>query len=108
MAWLLADPSSTNLMLLCAGMAALVGITGTVSLTAIPEIFPAHVRALGMSIAYAVGVAIFGGSTQLIAQWLIETTKNPLSLAWYSIAASVLCLIGMFMMPETKDSRLKD
>ena len=108
MAWLVADPSSTNLMLLCAGMAALVGITGTASLTAIPEIFPAHVRALGMSIAYAVGVAIFGGSTQLIAQWLIETTKNPLSLAWYSVAASVLCLIGMFMMPETKDSRLKD
>ena len=106
MAWLLADPTPANLMLLCSGMAALLAITGSASLTAIPEIFPSHVRALGMSIAYAVGVAIFGGSTQLIAQWLITATGNPLSLAWYAVAASLLCLIGMFLMPETKNSKV--
>ena len=87
-------------------MAALVGISGAASFAAIPEIFPSHVRALALSIAYAVGVAIFGGSTQLVAQWMITATGNPLSLAWYAVAASVLCLIGMFLLPETKNVKV--
>jgi hypothetical protein len=42
---------------------------------------------LGLSIAYAVGVAIFGGSTQLVVQWLVNTFHDPMVMAWYSIAA---------------------
>ena len=106
MAWFFNDPTPANLMLVCAAMAALVGISGAASFAAIPEIFPSHVRALGLSIAYAVGVAIFGGSTQLVAQWMITATGNPLSLAWYAVAASVLCLIGMFLLPETKNVKV--
>ena len=62
---------------------------------------------LGLSIAYAVGVAIFGGSTQLVVQWLVNAFHDPMVMAWYSIAASLLCLIGILLLPETAGRALK-
>ena len=68
---------------------------------AIPELFPASIRALGMSIAYAVGVAVFGGSTQVIVTWLIQATGNPAAPALYLVATSVVTLIAIVLLPET-------
>ena len=64
------------------------------------ESLPRHVRATGISIAYALAVTIFGGTAQLIATWLVKTTGSKLAPAGY-VAACVLSLIAVAMLRET-------
>jgi MFS family permease len=82
-------------------LAGLTGISGAASLVAVPELFPSHVRALGMSIAYAVGVSVFGGTTQLIVTWLISATGNPAAPAIYVTVTSVIAALAMMALRET-------
>jgi MHS family proline/betaine transporter-like MFS transporter len=58
------------------------------------EGFPKAVRSSGLSIAYAVSVTVFGGSTQLVIAYLIETFENPLVPAYYQIAANILSVVS--------------
>lgn len=88
-------------------LGALTAISGAASLVAIPELFPRRIRASGMSIAYAVGVALFGGTTQFVVTWLIGATANPASPALYVTATSVIAIVGMALLPETGNRALK-
>lgn len=105
---LVAQPSAGMLLAVSAFLAALTGISGAASLIAIPELLPRGIRASGMSIAYAIGVSLFGGTTQLIITWLIGTTGNPAAPAWYVAGASVIAAIAMWVMPESRDRELED
>jgi MFS family permease len=69
------------------------------------EAFPKPVRASGLAILYALGVTIFGGTTQPVILWLIETMGDPLAPAWYQIAANVASTIAVFLLVPHKDSR---
>lgn len=89
-------------------LSALTAISGAASLVAIPELFPRAIRALGMSIAYAVGVALFGGSTQFVITWLISATGNPASPALYVAVTSVVSVIGMYLLPESRNRALQE
>ena len=62
------------------------------------EAFPQSVRSSGLGIVYALGVTIFGGSTQFVVAWLIDATKNPMIPAWYQIAANIVAIIGVVLM----------
>ena len=53
------------------------------------ELFPTQVRYTALSVGYNIPVAIFGGFAPFIATWLIQTTGNPLSPAFYVMAASL-------------------
>ncbi|ALV58179.1 MFS transporter [Burkholderia cenocepacia] len=65
------------------------------------ESLPRHVRATGISIAYALAVTIFGGTAQLIATWLVKTTGSKLAPAGYVAACVVLSLVAVAMLRET-------
>jgi len=88
-------------------LAALTAMSGAASLVAIPELFPRRIRAVGMSITYAIGVALFGGSTQFVITWLIEVTGNPAAPAWYVTVTSLIAAVGMYLMPEGRDQALE-
>lgn len=62
------------------------------------EAFPKAVRSAGLSIAYAIAVTVFGGSTQLVIAWLIETLKDPLVPAWYQIGANLISLAAIVLI----------
>lgn len=66
-----------------------------------PENFPKHLRAGYMSSAYAIAVATFGGTAQLVASWLIRVTGSKMAPAWYMIACVVISLIAVSMFEET-------
>jgi MFS family permease len=100
--------TAPSLLLLSALMAALGAMSAAVSVVMIPESLPKSVRSAGFSVAYALAVTIFGGTTQLVVTWLIGATGNPLSPAWYLIVSSAIGLVAMVMMPETKDRALAD
>ncbi len=65
------------------------------------ELFPTRVRYTALSVGYNIPVAIFGGFAPFIATWLIQSTGNPLSPAFYVIAASLVTLITMIWVEET-------
>jgi len=64
----------------------------------LPEAFPKSVRSSGLAILYALGVTIFGGTTQFVVAWLIDWTKNPMVPAWYQIAASLAGIAGVALL----------
>jgi hypothetical protein len=84
---------------------ALVTVLGALSAAAataaLAAAFPNEVRSSGIAIAYAISVSVFGGTTQFVIAWLIGTTGDRLSPAYYLIATSAISLWAMFRLPET-------
>lgn len=105
---LIKAPSLWTLAYTTGAMSLLIAINSSPSLVAIPELFPSHVRALGLSIAYAFGVALFGGSAQAVVTWLIRSTGNPAAPAYYLIATSVVSVLGIVLIRETGKDVLRD
>ncbi|MBV8394418.1 MAG: MFS transporter, partial [Alphaproteobacteria bacterium] len=103
-----AHPSASTLYATAILLTALTAIGSTASLVAIPELLPGSIRATGFAIAYAVGVSLFGGTTQFVITWLLGVTKDPVSPAWYVVLTSLITLGAMLAMPESRDRKLKD
>src|SRR5262245_55612994 len=68
---------------------------------AFTEALPQHIRGGVFATIYAVAIASFGGTAQLVVAWLIHVSGNPLAPAWYLLFAGVLGLIAMSLMRET-------
>ncbi|HEY2356298.1 MAG TPA: MFS transporter [Phenylobacterium sp.] len=54
------------------------------------ELFPAHVRALGVSLPYALANALFGGTAEYAAEWL---KKSKIESGFY-IYVAIVMLVG--------------
>ena len=61
---------------------------------------PARVRAGSLSLTYALAIAIFGGSTQLVEKLLIRWTANPVAPGWYMVCAVAAGLFGALLLRE--------
>ncbi len=85
---------------------ALISACTAAFVTTINELFPTRERFSGVGTGYNVGNAIFGGTTPLVATYLIHATGLKLAPCFYLIIASVLILWVMWKMPETKDASL--
>jgi MFS family permease len=89
---------------------AVLVVLGTMSAgpfyAALTESLPTRIRGSTVGTTYAVSIAIFGGSAQLIVTWLIHVTGNPLAPAWYLIASGLCGVISTSMMAETAPVRL--
>jgi hypothetical protein len=101
-------PSALSIFAATGVISALSSICSSAGIVAIPESFPRAVRSAGLAISYAFSVSIFGGTTQLVVTWLIKVTGDPLSPAYYLLAASMLGVIAPFFMQETSREPLID
>jgi MHS family alpha-ketoglutarate permease-like MFS transporter len=84
-------------------MAALVIVTGYTSINAVvkAELFPSHIRALGVALPFAIANTIFGGTAEYVALWL----KSAGHERWFYIYISSLIacsLVAYVSMRETK------
>lgn len=104
--WLSESKDATVLLLVTAAVTLLTSMTGAASLVAIPEMMPIALRATGVSLIYAIGATLFGGTTQFIITWMIDIF-GAVAPAYYVVATSVISLVAMFMMPETRDFDVK-
>lgn len=89
---------------------ALLIISGYSSVNAIvkAELFPVHIRALGVGLPYALTVALFGGTAEYLTLWL-KSTGHPEWFAYYVSGCAALALVVSLGMKETKEvSRLND
>ncbi|MBQ1763203.1 MAG: MFS transporter [Aquincola sp.] len=104
---LVAHPTQGMLLASTAVLALLTAISGSASIIAIPELLPKAVRATGLSIAYALGVTVFGGTTQFIVTALIASTGNPAAPAWYVAATSAMAALAILVLPESRGRALR-
>jgi MHS family alpha-ketoglutarate permease-like MFS transporter len=83
--------------------ASLVIVTGYTSINAVvkAELFPAHIRALGVALPYAIANALFGGTAEYVALGLKSAGVERL-FYWYVTAMIALSLIVYWRMRDTK------
>lgn len=79
------------------GFAVLValGTGGILVLNA--SLIPAPVRCTGLGFAYNASMGLFGGTTPLIAAWLIKVTDNPLAPAYWLLIAAIVSLLTLLL-----------
>ena len=105
--WLVADPTGSVLLTLTAIVAALATFSSGASLVAIAEMLPASLRSGMLGTIYAVAIAFFGGSAQLVEAWLVKLTGSVMAPAWYLTVATAIGLVAMFFAPETAPVKAK-
>jgi MFS family permease len=88
MAWLVAAPSFSRLLLVELWLSFLYGSYNGAMVVFLTEIMPIDVRTAGFSLAYSLAAAIFGGFTPAISTYLIHLTGNrAVPGVWLSFAA---------------------
>ena len=71
------------------------------------ELFPARIRYTSMSLPYHIGNGWFGGFLPLIAASIVVFTGDIYAGLWYPIGIAALSfLIGLVVLPETKDKEI--
>jgi MFS family permease len=97
------NPTAIMLFSVFFVLAALQAASGAVGIVLIARCFPAAVRTAGLSIAYAIGVTIFGGSAQVIFTWLIHITGNPMAPVWWVVVTNVVTLAAILALREVPE-----
>ena len=69
------------------------------------ELFPAHIRTLGVALPYAVGNTLFGGTAEYVALWFKKAGVES-GFYWYLSAVIGMAAIAFVLLPETKHTSL--
>ena len=88
--------------------AALVIVTGYTAINAVvkAELFPAHIRALGVALPYAIANTLFGGTAEYVALWL-KSKGVEQYFFWYVTGMIGVSLIAFVKMRDSqKHSRI--
>jgi MFS family permease len=99
--WIVAAPGAPSL-LIGFGLLSLIGsIPYTAFYATFAEGLPQEIRGGVFATIYAVVIAAFGGTAQLVVTWLLHVSGNPLAPAWYLLLAAAVALLAMALMRET-------
>jgi MHS family alpha-ketoglutarate permease-like MFS transporter len=69
------------------------------------ELFPAHLRTLGVALPYAIGNALFGGTAEYVALWF-KSVGAESGFYWYLTALIGAATVGFLMLPDTRKTSL--
>ena len=88
-------------------LAALVIVTGYTAINAVvkAELFPAHIRALGVALPYAIANTMFGGTAEYVALWLKDHGMER-GFYWYVTGMIGLSLVVYLRMRDTRTHSL--
>lgn len=88
-------------------LAALVIVSGYTAINAVvkAELFPAHIRALGVALPYAIANAAFGGTAEYVALWLKGAGIESVYF-WYVTGMIGVSLLVYLFMRDTKHKSL--
>jgi MHS family proline/betaine transporter-like MFS transporter len=84
----------------------LVSAAAGVLASTMAELAPWRVRCTVLSISYNFGVALLGGTTPLVAAWLVSRTGFSLAPAVYLAISGALSFIGALALPKIMPHRL--
>ena len=88
-------------------LAALIIVSGYTAINAVvkAELFPAHIRALGVALPYAIANAVFGGTAEYVALWF-KLDGNESRYFWYVTVMIGISLLVFVFMRDTKHKSL--
>ena len=70
------------------------------------ELFPVHVRALGVGVGYALANSIFGGTAPLIYQAAKEQGHVPLFIGYVTVCVAVSLVVYVFVLRNKSETYL--
>ena len=99
--WVIARRDPAALLGATAALVALSALSATPILVCLAEALPGRSRSGSVGVIYAVAIAVFGGTTQLVLAWLIHATGQEIAPAWYLAGATAVGVVAVSLMPET-------
>lgn len=86
-------------------MCGLVIVSGYTAINAVvkAELFPTHVRALGVGLPFAITVALFGGTAEYIGLWF-KSIGRETYFYWYITICIAISLLVYAGMRDTRDT----
>jgi len=111
--WLAAAPSLEKLLVTQLLLCLFIGISYGPAPTAMAEQWTTRVRSSGIAVAYNMAVMLFGGFAPFLVTWLVKTTNNPVSAAWYVLLGVAIGLVSYAFMRDASPAaqarqRLRD
>ena len=102
--------ATSHLLIFLLMICALIIVSGYTSINAVvkAELFPAHIRALGVGLPYALTVAFFGGTAEYLALWF-KNIGHETYFYWYVTFCILISLVLYTTMKDTKHhSKIED
>jgi MFS family permease len=84
----------------------LSNLTGGVFYANLAELLPKSIRGSAFGTTYAMAIAIFGGSTQLLVTWMIHVTGSAYAPAWLVLGVVAIWLVALLAIPESAPRKL--
>lgn len=82
------------------GLALINAIGWSLSITVLSEMVPTRVRCSAVSLSYNTCMAAFGGTTPLIATYLVARTSDDFAPVYYLMATTILSLVVIWRLPK--------
>ncbi|MEM7226185.1 MAG: MFS transporter [Pseudomonadota bacterium] len=105
--WLMHHQNLSLILLGQLGFAILFSWIYAANPAAQAEILSRRVRVSVLSIGYNICLSVFGGTTPLVATYLVERTSDDFAPVYYLMGLSVLSLIAVLSIPETGGKPLR-
>lgn len=88
----------------------LVVLSGYTSVSALvkAELFPAHVRALGVALPYAIANALFGGTAEYVALWFKQQGMESGSYIYVSAIMAVAFIVAVRLRNTNRESLITE
>jgi len=97
--WLMSRGTPLSIFAGEGGLAICLGIYGGGLPAAMAELAPWRLRCTVLSVGYNLGVAVLGGTTPLMAEWLLDRTGLKLAPALYLSAGALVALFAALRFP---------
>lgn len=98
---LLQHPGFGFILLGQLGLATMVGLYEGGTPAAAAEAFPASVRCTGIALAFNLSVTLFGGTTPIVATYLIARTHNNMAPSLYLTGAALISGLVVLTLRES-------
>ncbi|MCA1458462.1 MFS transporter [Bradyrhizobium sp. BRP22] len=105
--WIAGAPGAWSLLFGFGALSLIGSLPFTAFYATFTEALPQQIRGGVFATVYAVAIASFGGTAQLVVTWLLHVSGDPLAPAWYLLLAAVVGLIAMSLMPETAPMKVQ-
>jgi MHS family proline/betaine transporter-like MFS transporter len=106
--WFLSSPNFLEQMIALSALGLLAGGMSGGAYIFIISLFPPEERFTGVAFSYNLGIAVFGGTSPIIARWLVETTGLFYAPAFYIMCTSIVFLSIMYVMKNYVSKTLKN
>lgn len=106
MTWLLHD-SAWQLFVSMSVMLIFIACSAAIVPAAYAEMFPAHIRTVGVGVPYSICVALFGGTAPYLQQLFADVLHASWAFNVYAVVMVGVSILTVLALPETKGKDLR-